>query len=277
MSPISLVTGHGFPNNINTIIHKYSVAHMSASWEARLLTKPLFAALWGTQKLLSSYDGVAIGKPPETGFGHFHEKKRHSLHLDQGPKRPGLHAYQGALYLETADEDDWCFQVLTKSHLHFEEFFKVFKAGRGFRTLNDEEVNWLLEKGCDHLRVPVPQGGMVLWDSRLVHDGAPPSMDRKNKDRWRFVNFISMTPAIWAEHKDMAEHKLGYDTLRCSKHWSSSGFSLFPNYRKFPGQTIEELPDIAKTDEARQLAGDLWYDFADGESNGPKYIPVRLQ
>ena len=271
------MTGAGFPDNFNTIIQDYSVAHISASWEARLLTKPLFAALWGTQKLLTSFDGIAIGKPPESGFGFFAEKVRHSLHLDQGPNRPGLHAYQSALYLETADEDDWCFQVLTKSHLHSEEFFKKFGGGGGFRTLNDEEVNWLLERGCGHVRVPVPQGGMVLWDSRLVHDGAAPKVDRANKDRWRFVNFISMTPAIWANEDDMEKHKLGYETLRCSRHWSSSGFSLFPESRPLRGKSIEELPDIAKSKEARLLAGDLRYDFTDGKSNGPDYTPVHVE
>ena len=83
------------------------------AWQIRLMVKQVFSALWDTEKLLTSFDGAAISEPPErrrVSFAH-----KHKLHLDQGVSRPGLHAYQGAVYLEEQTADDWCFQVSTKN------------------------------------------------------------------------------------------------------------------------------------------------------------------
>ena len=77
----------------------------------RLKAKPVFADLWGTEELLTSLDAVAIGRPPEQGQEDFHVADTTWLHLDQGPGRLGLHAYQGAVYLEAANMDDWVFEV----------------------------------------------------------------------------------------------------------------------------------------------------------------------
>ena len=52
------------------------------------------------------------GRPPEDGEESFYNEDTGGwLHLDQTARRRGLHAYQGAVYLETADHDDWTFEV----------------------------------------------------------------------------------------------------------------------------------------------------------------------
>ncbi len=118
--------------------------------------------------LLSSFDGIAIGEPPENGNTKFAEDFKPSLHLDQGPQRVGLHAFQGAVYLEQADDDDWCFQVLETSHKHHNDFFKQFPPNphSEFRPLSDMEIEWLKGRWYKHVRVPVSKGAIVLWDSR---------------------------------------------------------------------------------------------------------------
>eukprot|EP00918_Siedleckia_nematoides_P056404 GHVU01123057.1.p1 GENE.GHVU01123057.1~~GHVU01123057.1.p1 ORF type:complete len:330 (-),score=40.57 GHVU01123057.1:320-1309(-) len=267
----------GEPENINSIIHQYGCAHMNATWRVRLAIKHVFATLWGTDKLLTSFDGIAISKPPEEGKAKkFHKADGpRSLHLDQGPLRLGLHAYQGAAYLEAADEDDWCFQVLTGSHKYFEEFNDALptKLPTEFRKLTDAEVQWFFDKGCENMRVPVPKGGVLIWDARLVHDGAKPIRGRNHPDRWRFVNFISMTPAIWADEEDYEVKKVAMATIRPTRHWSSKGSSMFREYPKYPGLDLEEMPEITKTDDVRYLAGLMKYDFNDGTSNGPEWVP----
>lgn len=50
-----------------SVIQTYRVGHFEASWEARLRAKAVFQAVWGTEKLLSSVDGIAIAKPPQNG------------------------------------------------------------------------------------------------------------------------------------------------------------------------------------------------------------------
>lgn len=50
-----------------SVIQSYRVGHFQPSWEVRLKAKAVFKAVWGTDKLLSSIDGIAISKPPENG------------------------------------------------------------------------------------------------------------------------------------------------------------------------------------------------------------------
>ena len=51
----------------NSVIQSYRTGHFSTTWAVRLKTKPVFAKLWKTEKLLSSADAIAIAKPPEWG------------------------------------------------------------------------------------------------------------------------------------------------------------------------------------------------------------------
>ena len=54
-------------NSQKSLIQSYRIGHFATTWEVRLSTKPVFAKLWNTEKLLTSADAVAIGKPPEQG------------------------------------------------------------------------------------------------------------------------------------------------------------------------------------------------------------------
>lgn len=51
----------------SSVIQSYRVGHFQQSWEVRLRAKTVFQAVWGTEKLLSSVDGIAISKPPLNG------------------------------------------------------------------------------------------------------------------------------------------------------------------------------------------------------------------
>jgi hypothetical protein len=46
-----------------------------------------------------------------------------------------------------------------------------------FFILNKTQRKWYDDKDCPLVYVPVPKGGMVLWDSRTVHDTDPPAID----------------------------------------------------------------------------------------------------
>ena len=264
----------GFPETRGSIIHNYKAAHHPVAWSTRLRTTKVFEALWETDKLISSIDGMAIGHPPELGNASVLAGRTHNLHLDQGDKKKGLHAYQGAVYLETADEDDWCFVVMNGSHSRHQDFFENREpqpAGKGeFLLLSKDDIAWYESMGCPVRRVPVPKGGMVLWDSRTVHAGAPPHKHRQHPDRWRYVVFVCMVPAAWASPEDMAKKKEAYETMSCSRHWPAHGFEVFNEVKTPPEyHAVRELPDVARTEKARLLAGDLQYDFIDGKPNGP--------
>jgi hypothetical protein len=136
-------------------------------------------------------------------------------------------------------------------------------------------VEWFKSQGCKEVKIPVPKGGMVLWDSRLIHDNVKPEAGRPHTDRWRFAVFSCMTPAIWARPQDLSTKREAYESLEMTSHYPSTGVRTFRE-RNFsaPGKTAAvRMPAIAKTPEARLLVGLDSYDFADGKSNGPKWTP----
>lgn len=280
-----------WPNTFNGIIKGYNSGHMKPTWEMRLKTKNVFAQLWKTEKLLTSFDSLAIARPPEDGQESFQDPDKNWLHTDQKESRYGLHSYQGALYLEEQCEDDWTFFAMAGSHLLLHDFYLKFpEASKDaepicFHTLSPEELEFY--KDCKLVRVPVPKGGMALWDSRLIHANARPLKGRKHSGRWRYTLFISMTPAIWATEKDMKVRREAYEKALMTTHWSSTGvdpydatvsasYPFVADMDATGSASItfpHEIPECARTDEAKRLSGVIPYDFKDGKPNGDHYIP----
>ncbi|KAH3695378.1 uncharacterized protein LOC127862545 [Dreissena polymorpha] len=272
--------GNNFPKCFNSIIKDHNVGHMETTWRLRLNTKPVFAQLWHTEKLLSSFDAIAIRRPPEDGVEEFQKPDGYWLHVDVTPSRIGLHAYQGALYLEEQTKNDWTFLVMEGSHKHILKRFDEYpeKAERArkmgfYYSFAPDDVDYFKSMGCRLTRVPVGKGGMALWDSRLVHANARPLPKRKHAGRWRYVAFISMTPAIWANEVDIAVHQEAYKKPTLTTHWSSQGVRVLQTSKTpwipFP----DTVPDIARTEEALQLSGMVPYDFEDGKPNGDSFTP----
>lgn len=263
-----------WPKSRKGIIHGHSSGHLQPTWQVRLAAKNVFSQIWKTDKLLTSFDSIAIGRPPENGEEPFDDGSSHWLHLDQESTKEGLHAYQGALYLEEACVDDWTLLVMEKSHKVFKSFFvnheKAAKksAENNFYRLNKTDVRYFEKQGCKIVRVPVPKGGIVLWDSRLIHANAQPIKGRKNPGRWRYVVFVSMTPANWASDEDLEVKQNAYASCQTTNHWSSAGSTL--TKATLGGKVAKHmtLPEAAKTPEAQLLAGVSLYDFGDGKPNG---------
>lgn len=211
-----------------------------------------------------------------TGDSEFRKPDDNWLHLDQRAQRQDLHAYQGAVYVEETTDQDYCFRVMKGSHEFHSEFFAASAPAREHSKradhyrLKDEDRVWYEEKGCPITFVPVPRGGMVVWDSRTVHDNAPPCSGRKDTQRWRCVTFVSMTPAQWASGEDLAFKNKIYNDLAMTSHWSSQSQRRFSSEDKCDEfLSIKKLPQVAKSKEVKQLMGVIPYNFNDGQPNGP--------
>lgn len=281
-----------------SVVQNFWVGHLEASWKIRLKVKPIFEKIWETTQLLTSVDGVAISAPPEEeteGFNmknpEFRSETDSWLHLDQGKSRVGRHAIQGAVYLETSSSDDYCFRVMKGSENYHREFLNKMRPNiepnTTFIKLKPHEISWFEERGCETTFVEVPKGGMILWDSRTVHDNLPPRRGRSSGNRWRHVCFVTMTPAKWAGPEDLEVKKRMYNERLMSSHWASQGIKILGNYtgrrkRQNDGKLkndnfmeMGELPTIAQSDEVKQLLGVKSYDFLDGPPS-PKWISSSL-
>ncbi|KAK7501783.1 hypothetical protein BaRGS_00006869, partial [Batillaria attramentaria] len=239
-----------FPHTAHSLVQRYRVGHLDPAWRVRLKSRDVFAELWGTNRLLTSVDAVAIGRPPEDGeemFAH-PDCPNGWLHLDQSPRRQGLHAYQGAVYLEQADEDDWTFEVLEGSHRFFDEYYnsnpvaKTRALARGHMKTRDEHLDWLRLQGCVQKRVPAPRGGMLLW---------------------RWVVLTCMAPACWATEKALLTKRTAYNKLLMTTHWPCDDIGLFPtelpSYGPRELRPLKRLPEVARSTDAKRLMGVVPY------------------
>ena len=269
-----------WPDNFSGILDEGNPGHLPPTWEMRLQTKKIFAQLWKTEKLLTSFDAICIGRPPEDGKEDFQIPGHHWLHTDQIASRVGLHAYQGALYLEEQCKDDWTFHVLEGSHKLHDQFYTDHPHAaesaepNGYYNLTGDEVEYYKAAGYTKIeRVPVPKGGMALWDSRLIHANARPLKNRKHPGRWRYTIFVSMTPAIWASDEDVKNHREAYENAKMTSHWSSTGLKPWTSKAKEGIDFPTKVPEVARTEEAQRLSGVIPYDFEDGKPNGSDYVP----
>ena len=263
-----------WPPTAYSLISTHRIGYMNATWRCRLASKPIFEALWGTEKLLTSIDAVAIGRPPEGGKTDFAETDDHWLHLDQSKEEEGLHAYQGAVYLETCDEDDWVFLAVPGSHKFHGQFYRENpEMYNGPGSIPDAGLDWYRKVMPDFQirRIAVPKGGMVVWDARLIHANARPLRTRQNPGRWRYAVIVAMAPAVWASDEDIAKKREVYEKFYMTGHIARGGRRLESNLVPIDESevAVKDHTEIGKTDEVLRLAGVMPYDFKDGKPCGP--------
>jgi hypothetical protein len=225
---------------VKGIIQWYHCAHTNFSWNIRQDPRVVdcFARIWGTDELLTSFDGINIQRPPEITGKYASPFSENWQHIDQGKRKPGLHTVQGFVNLIDTGPDDGCLVVRPRSHLLHEEFLEVFDEDfddKDWVKLDRKHLDWFdnsdreLPKGsentevgaCETVRVEAPAGSLVLWDSRTVHtnSSAQPERDYKGLPPFRMVVYTCMTPREWAT-KAMIKKRIRYfEEGRVTNHY----------------------------------------------------------
>lgn len=190
--------------------------HCRAVWEARKITAPYFAALYGTGDLWSSFDRFNVmtrGTKVESW-----------LHTDQSGLCNGLFCVQGFLDVVGTTEKDAGLVVVEKSHLRHFELMKQWNAQRKqhWYRLRANEAQEVRES-FRVVKVLCPPGSLVLWDSRTIHENAP--MVAGGKDRCVFYTCClpremikSTSDRVYQELKEKKQ-KMFRDRL-CTSHWA---------------------------------------------------------
>lgn len=205
-------------SHINTYM-LHCIPHEKAVWDVRndKNIKDVFAKLWGTDELLVSFDAINVTFPGSTKAGFW-------PHADQSPYREGLQCVQGLVSLSDAGPKDGGLVVYKKSNTLFEKFFeeKVDKNDTekwrklDYFSLNDEELKWFLDNGCEEVKIDCENGDLVLWDSRTIHFGREPDADSQTV---RTVVYACYTPAAWATEKELKDKQEAFWNYRNTTHW----------------------------------------------------------
>ena len=163
---------------IHGIIKGYGIGQQEFMWKVRThkRVQRVFRKLWGTKKLVCSFDGMSLHRPKEFVPSIQGVTKRANalkptdwMHVDHTPdnKNESVQSFV-SLYENTAE--DGCLMVYDGSHKLFDEFFalKQVKPINNWYRYTPEDHVWMQERGCKLVRVAAPIGSMVLWLS-LIH------------------------------------------------------------------------------------------------------------
>lgn len=211
----------------HALIQNYAIGHAPFAWDVRMNSnvRKVFGDLWGTEDLITSFNGVCVMRPPELTKCIFRPSLDKSwLHCDQSKKTvdkvPTRHEWQciqGAVNLEASGRGDGCFRVLSGSHL-LHAAAPWVGTGKDWYKLSADDITFYKGQGCVDTLVTCPKGGMVLWDSRAVHANTKPVRDRQFP-RFRYTNFVCMTPRSHLTRSGAKRRREAFENDRTTSHW----------------------------------------------------------
>ena len=248
------------------IIPSQGIGHSQAQWFIRSVpaVKQAFAAVWSDDDLLTSFDGMALWRPPSVDPSWRTTRGGSWLHIDQHPTgRPGFHCVQGLVSLLPTSPETGGNVVIPGSH-------------RWFSSIPDRYAERLarIDPSIDHFRFPAddPQlaetppimchldaGDLLLWDSRTVHCSTPGAGDAAGPDNSlvRAVSLICMMPRSKSNDEIIERRRRAVDERTSTTNWSDR----FIDADRFPQVLAEDvsrytLPPVPKlTPEQQALVG----------------------
>ncbi|KAK4699933.1 hypothetical protein P7C70_g6324, partial [Phenoliferia sp. Uapishka_3] len=203
----------------------YAVAHEDFVWRARQEEKisQAFAEIWGTSKLICSFDAINISLPQGPHGRKDIVPTVRWPHQDQNPRKTNFELVQGLLAVTESGKDDGGLIVLKGTHLLQERFFRESGGIKAEQDSGDEnhyfytedDIKWFLaQDGVEEIKVETQAGDFVVWDSRTVHFNCAPTGHRT-----RVVIYICMAPASFASEDALKKKSDVFDKRLASTHW----------------------------------------------------------
>lgn len=231
------------------LIQHWGIGHAQFIWNLRQNEKcvDIFSSLWNVSKeeLLVSFDGASFHMPPEeTNRGYY--RGNNWFHTDQKLSDSTFQCVQSWVTAFDVNEGDATLTFLEGSNNYHEEFSMKFNKGKikdDWYKLEEEEINFFLEKGCEIKNITCPAGSMVLWDSRTFHAGKEAIKQRKNPN-FRCVVYLCYTPRSRATEADLKKKKKAFEEKRMTTHWPEKP-KLFPKNPRTYGKALPLVSSIS--------------------------------
>lgn len=205
----------------NNIYSLYASSHEKFMWDLRMEPGVLdaFEKIWGTDKLLVSFDGFNFALPNRKDV----PKSGAWPHVDQSPMKDGMQCIQGIINLSNATgKEDGSLIVFKGSNKVLEEFFNTqtnkedwnVKDSYHFTAL---QLEWFAERGCEILRVSLEPGDLIVWDSRTIHYGGAPG---PSSNQIRSVIYASYSPSEFASEESLEAKRRIFKKWKGTTHWA---------------------------------------------------------
>jgi len=255
---------------------QHTLGHAKFVWETRQNANviKIFSQIYGTTELMTSFDGASINRPNTVVWSEELDQKNKSswLHTDQNVIHTtnvedvytsDEYSIQGIANFENVGDNDGSLFVGESSHLLHKQLFEWNgnEPKKNWYILKKDDIEYLKENGTKFIKINAPAGAFILFDSRCFHSGC--ASVGKNNDTFRYVVYVSQTPAKRATKEDIALKIKAVETGRTTSHWSTCNIKIFPlprfstcDYMTRP----ENIPDYKNWSVDRQkLAGLIPY------------------
>ncbi|WVW85890.1 hypothetical protein I302_107928 [Kwoniella bestiolae CBS 10118] len=245
------------------LFHRYGTGHEQFLWDIKQEPAVVdkFAKVWGTEKLVSSFDGCNISLPI-AGRDPNDFAFKPWPHVDQSPLVTGLHCVQGIMNLCPNGPEDGGLMLLKGSKALYAQLWEAFddvkppggwnKGDRHDHT--PEQMQWLIDNGCEYHKVCAEPGDLILWDSRVVHYGATPASDNP-----RIASYVCYKPACLVTEDIAQKRRKAWEEKVQTSH---DPITFRTNPRQAPEDhptydhpKVKDLQAPVLTDLGKKLAG----------------------
>lgn len=239
------------------IIPGLGIGQSEAQWfvRSRPAVKKAFAAVWGTDDLLVSFDGMCLWRPwhirPEW------KTRGGWLHVDQHPiGRPGMQCIQGLVNLLPMSSNIGGNVLVPGSH----------KDHAQIPTKYSSRLQKIATE-VDHFRYPandplisgpstvhLEPGDLLLWDSRTIHCSGPGEGHSEAEPRLvRAVSLVCMMPRSRTSSDVLEQRKAAPAGLVSTTNWTDRFVSTDANYPQLSkgDRSKYKLPAVPVLDTAQ--------------------------
>jgi hypothetical protein len=229
------------------ILPGHGIGHSAAQWFIRGVpnVKKAFAAIWDTDDLLVSFDGMAIWRPWAIRPEWRTNRGGSWLHIDQHPiTRPGLQCVQGLVNLIATTPATGGNVLIPGSHKKFHTIPDVYPERLGrvpvevdhFRFPSDDPML----AGQQPIMCHLEAGDLLLWDSRTIHcSSASIETPQAAPELMRVVGLVCMMPRAKTSEKVLEQRRRAVQNVTSTTNWTDR----FINADKFPQLLAAPAPE----------------------------------
>lgn len=243
------------------LFQHFSVGQSQVCWDMRQNAKVLeiFSSFWKCkpEDLLVSFDGVSFNVPPEVT--HRGWNQNHTwYHTDQSYTRNNFECMQSWVTGLDVKEGDATLAFLEGSNQYHKEFASTFQKTdkSDWYKLQENEIQWYIQKGCVPKKMMCPKGSLVFWDSRTIHCGAE-AMKGREEANVRAIIYLCYTPRSRCTEVNLKKKIKAFEELRTTNHYPHKPklFGKFPRTYGNDIPTISSIPPPNISSLGRRLAG----------------------
>ncbi len=230
------------------ILPGHGIGHSAAQWFIRGVpnVKRAFAAVWDTDELLVSFDGMALWRPWAINPNWKTNRGGSWLHIDQHPiGRPGKHCVQGLVNLLPTSPASGGNVLIPGSHRSFARIPEVYPQRLGKVPVSVDHFRFPADDpmlaGTPPIMCAMEAGDLLLWDSRTIHCSSPGMEAPQAKpELMRAVSLVCMMPKRLSPPEVIAQRRRAVEGVTSTTNWTDK----FVNADKFP--QIVQAPGIER-------------------------------